>query len=517
MKNLTLLLFLFFISININAQNQAPLISNLTADVDYSNNTITLTYDLEDNENDAVEIILQASDNEGQTYAINTSAATGDLGFPINIGTGKQIIWQAPSPVANYKIRLIADDLQPVDIQAIVDQVDSSFLWTDLSFMEGIRHRIAGIDLLKDTRDLLDHRFTDYGLETYHHEVDLNGYLGQNIIGDLYGKTEKEKVIIIDGHYDSIDHSPGADDNATAVAGVLEAARILSNYGFEKTLRFIGFDLEEEGLVGSSGYVVNGIPAYETVEGVINLEMIGYYDNTPNSQTFPPAFANIFPDVQALLEADSFRGNFITNVSLAPMTAIGDAFHATANTYVPDLKVIDIKNPSGLLIPDLWRSDHAPFWGANLPALMITDGANFRNPNYHSLADTKETLDIDFFTNVVKAAVGTMAELAGIRNCTSATVDILSNTEELNCGIDIFPNPVEEFIQLSLGDCTDKNLSVQLYDVSGFLILEKNISTQNSDFLTINTHPLSSGLYFLKIETKDGRFLTKKIISYDKD
>jgi len=513
MKNLTPLLFLFFISVNINAQNQAPFISNLTADVDYSNNTITLSYDLEDNENDSVEIMLQASDNDGQTYTINTSSATGDIGFPINAGMGKQIVWTAPNLASNYKIRLIADDLQPIDIQSIVDQVDSTLLWNDLGFLEGIRHRVTGNDLLNDTRDLMEQRFLNYEINTYRHEVNFNGYLGQNIIGDLYGKTEKEKVIIIDGHYDSVDDSPGTDDNATAVAGVLEAARILSNYGFEKTIRFIGFDLEEEGLVGSSGYVSTGIPTYETIEGVINLEMIGYYDDTPNSQTFPVAFGSIFPDAQALLEADSFRGNFISNISLAPMTAIGDAFHSAANTYVPDLKVIDIENPAGLLIPDLWRSDHAPFWSSNIPALMINDGANFRNPYYHTDQDTRETLNQPFFTNVVKASVATLAELAGIRNCTSVTVDILSNTEELNCAIQFFPNPVDEFIQLSFGNCLDKNLTLQLFDVSGFLILEKNISNQNQSLSTINTHPLQAGMYFLKIGNENS-FITKKIIAH---
>ena len=162
------------------------------------------------------------------------------------------------------------------------------------------------------------------------------------------------------------------------------------------------------------------------------------------------------------------------------------------------------------MIPDLWRSDHAPFWGANIPATMITDGADFRNPNYHTGADTKETLDLLFFTKVVKASVATLAELAGVRNCTSATVDIISSTDELDCAINIFPNPVEDFVHLSLGDCLDKNLDLQLFDVSGFLILKKNISNQNSSSLTINTHPLSTGIYFLKIGNEEG-FLTKKI------
>ena len=224
MKKLITLYCLFFIIGNINAQNQPPVISNLTADVDYSNNTISFSYDLSDNENNTVEISLQVSDDEGQTYNVNTSSATGDIGFPINEGTGKQIIWTAPNLVTNYKTRLVADDLQPVDIQLIVDQVDSSQLWANVGFLEGVRHRVFGTELLNDTRDLMQQSFTNYGLNTTIQEFDFNGYTGQNIIGELAGKTEKENVLIIDGHYDTTSDSPGADDNATAVAGVLEAA-----------------------------------------------------------------------------------------------------------------------------------------------------------------------------------------------------------------------------------------------------------------------------------------------------
>jgi len=144
---------------------------------------------------------------------------------------------------------------------------------------------------------------------------------------------------------------------------------------------------------------------------------------------------------------------------------------------------------------------------------MINDGANFRNPFYHSDGDIRETINQPFFTNVVKAAVATLAELAVIRNCTSATVDILSSTKKLNCDFNILPNPVDEFIQLSLGDCFDKDFTIKLFDVSGILILEKNISHQNQSLLTINTHPLHTGIYFLKIETENS-FFTKKIITH---
>ncbi len=514
MKNISPLLFLLFLfGKNINAQNAAPTISNLIASTNLSNNTITLTYDLEDIENDDVEITMLVSIDGGVTFADPIMNVSGDIGFPITPGVGKLITWNAMNLSLDYTIKLVADDLQIIDIQTIVDQVDSNRIWDDLTALEGIRHRTAGLTHLENTQMMIEQNFIDHNLDVEIQELAITGYVGKNIIGKHHGKSESPDVYIIDGHYDSVSNSPGADDNATAVAGVLEAVRILSNYNFEHTIKFIGFDLEEFNLTGSISYVSTSTSTQEPVKGVVNLEMIGYYDDTPFSQSFPTIFQNAFPDANVLLEADSFRGNFIINAGYTGLTELQDSFYAAAQDYVPDLKVINLIATNFADLPNqaLLRSDHAPFWFAGRPAIMLTDGAEFRNPYYHTPNDVKENLNLNFMTNVVKASIATIANLANVRNCTSAEVDILASTNELNCDFNIFPNPVSNELKLNLTDCGLENIGVEVYDLRGVMVLEKNNQQLNSGFITINLHELKTGIYFLKI--KDGeRFLSKKII-----
>ena len=313
--------------------------------------------------------------------------------------------------------------------------------------------------------------------------------------------------------YDTVDDSPGADDNATGIAGMLEAARVLSNYNFDHTIKFIGFDLEEEGFGGSAPYVSNSILTGENLKGVINLEMIGYYDDAPNSQIFPTLFQNAFPNAATILEADSFRGNFIINAGFTGLTALQDSFSNAAATYVPELKVVDLIATNFSDIPNqaLIRSDHAPFWFSNRPAIMLTDGAEFRNPYYHTSNDVIGNLNKEFMTNVVKASVATLATLAGVRNCSVAETDILLNANELDCDFNIFPNPIQDELFLKIGDCETEDLNLEIYNLRGVLIFEKQITTANSSSITIDLQDLNTGLYLLKMGNEEG-FVSGKLL-----
>lgn len=279
--NHSLSLFFLICFLNLGfSQNQIPEITNLQFTFD-GPNQMTLTYDLADTENDDTEITFRVSADDGETYMVNTSEATGDLGFPISPGTGKTISWDFTNAIAingNYKIMLVADDLQAIDIQEIVDQVDSNRLRTDLEFIEGVRHRTAGAAHLQEVKDLISNHFMTEGLDTEILQFPWNGYTAENIVGWKKGLIDETEIYIIDGHYDTVEDSPGADDNGSAIAGVMEALRVLAPYQFKKSIKFIGFDLEEPGLVGSINYVSSGgIKDYETIGGVFNYEMIGYY------------------------------------------------------------------------------------------------------------------------------------------------------------------------------------------------------------------------------------------------
>ncbi|MDP6909499.1 MAG: M28 family peptidase, partial [Flavobacteriales bacterium] len=463
MRHIILSTLALFSLTEVQGQNQPPQLSNVQINVPWSGNEATITYDVTDAENDDLEVSLLISDDGGLTHRIHVGSTTGDVGFPITPGINKEIIWDFDtiSNVYAYSVRIVANDGNLPDIQSIVDQVDSVLIRNDLSEIQGIRHYQADPTHLEETKDNIEDRFNQFGLSTRRQAFERDGYTGHNIIGRKAGLGEEESTFIIDAHFDSVDDAPGADDNGSGVVGVLEALRVLAPYNFDRTITFIGFDFEESvglsGTYGSLKYVQSEIPNWENIDGVINFEMIGYYDNSPNSQMIPTGFDLLFPDELAILEADSFRGNFIVNAGDAESFAFTDAFDTLAEMYVPELKVTSLTIPlNGLIAPDFRRSDHANFWDIDAPALLITDGADMRNPYYHTPADTLGLLNFTFMSNVVKAAVATVATLAGIQNSDYADAEILpSSISESNhgCSISVLPNPSDGRFQVSLGKC----------------------------------------------------------------
>jgi hypothetical protein len=517
MKNLFSLL-ITCLSGFIFGQNQAPQISNLVLTLT-GNETLTIQYDLMDAENDDITISLLAKKSNGIHYTLNTQNATGDLNV-VTPGAGKKIEWNFAGELLNtadYNIKLVAEDDSMIDIQAIVDQVDSNNLRNDLEFIEGIRHRFEGPDNLEATRSFMHQRFVDYGLNSATQEFQFGSYTGKNYIGTKSGTTDDEFIYICDAHYDTTDDTPGADDNGSGVVGFLEAARILSNYNYRKTIKFVGFDLEEPGLYGSQAYVVDNISPEEQINGVLNFEMIGYYSDEPNSQNLPTGFNILFPDVYATVENDDFRGNFIGNFGLENQNDWALAFDNAAATYVPDLKVVTLFAPENwpLITPDLGRSDHAPFWITGHPAVMLTGTANFRNHNYHSPSDTVGTLNFTFMSNVVKAAVATLAEQAEIHNSSYAeetiNITVSSITTPSPCDFIISPNPASEVLSINLSDCNYNFSAIGIYDINAQLIVEQNVSKNKKEF-KLDVRQLKNGIYILR--SNNGEFAKRLVITH---
>ena len=243
--------------------------------------------------------------------------------------------------------------------------------------------------------------------------------------------------------------------------------------------------------------------------------MIGYYSDEPNSQTLPFGFEILYPEVYDTLVANNFRGDFITNVGLALHPELNEAFENAATAYVPDLKVISVLAPEGwpAITPDLGRSDHAAFWLQDMPALMLTDGSEFRYPYYHSPYDTVGNLDFTFMSDVVKATVAAVAELAELSHSSFETADIEVVTSASNlpsCDVQIFPNPNSDFIQLNFKDCQTENLTIDLFNVEGRKVYSEELSSVSGN-LEIAVNHLPTGTYVLSIE-KNGQFLTKKVL-----
>lgn len=512
--------FLFFFAMTLLfGQNAYPVMSNLSVQIDPTDEIVTINYDLADPDDTDLKITFLVSDNNGQSFTIPTENATGDVGFPIQPGVDKNITWDATGRLTgatDYQVKLVADDLFQLDIQAIVDQVDSNRLHSNLEFIASPRHRFTSPNHLGAVKDSIEQAFLAADLDTWREEVPYGNYTGQNIIGRLEGTTQADKTYIIDAHFDTVSNSPGADDNGSGVAGVLEILRVLAPYRFSKTLRFIGFDLEEEGLIGSEHYATNNISAEETIEGVFNMEMIGYYSDEPNSQTFPTGFNLLYPDQYAIIQADEFRGNFISNIGDQNAVALQTAYANAAALYVPDLKVISLTAPSNwlLITPDFGRSDHAPFWIAGIPALMLTDGSNFRNSNYHTVNDELETLNFTFMSQVVKAIVGAVAEEAGIEHSTTASADFsvttgLDNT--LDCKFQLSPVPVDEHLVLSFGRCDFEAVTVQIFDLTGKRVLEILTQPILTKTVDLDLTALEAGTYLLKA-SNGAQSISRKLI-----
>ncbi len=500
------------------AQNQFPVLSNVLVQRT-GDKTLTISYDLSDGEGDMCTVSLLAGAKGAAALGFNTSNATGDLGAGITPGTGKQIVWDfsghASFDTTKLRLMLVADDLQPIDIQTLVDQVDSVRLVGDLTFLEGVRHRTTGAAHLQETKDFLWFGFLDRGLETSDQAFNYGSYSAQNIMGRQPATSTTGDTYILGGHFDTVDDAPGADDNGSAVAGMMEAMRILSQYPTKKSIKYIGFDLEEEGLIGSQRYVQQGIQGDEEILGMIDFEMIGYYSDVPNSQTFPIGFNLLFPIAYAEAQTQNFKGNFITNIGRAGnSTSLMNQFKSSSDQYAQALRVINVESPS-TPPSDLTRSDHAPFWQANIPAIMLTDGANFRNPNYHTPNDILESIDFTFLSNVVKGTIATLAQLAEVQHADTwwGDLDFVSGVKSPleSCKVKLSPNPANGSVLVEWPSCAPQMQHLFLIDAFGRRVRSTNIEP-GKKMQSIDLDGLAKGSYYLKMEGPQGSFVEKLVV-----
>lgn len=524
-----LLLLAFGFFQNLNGQNAAPTITNIMAIADTVAHQVTVTYDLSDLEGDNLEVWLQVSADSGWTWMVPADSITGDVGFPITPTTGKQAVWTYdPVALTNYlgspglqgfRVRVVANDRIPIDIADLVAQVDSARIMQNLQFIEGVRHRTAGLTHLMNVRDSLRALMAEQGLQPWHDAWAFSGYNAENLIARRSGVVAEAKTWLVSGHYDSVNIAPGADDNGSAVVGVMEALKVLGPLQFEQSVRYIFFDLEEVSLNGSARYVANFIPDWEDTEGLLNMETMGYYSDQPNSQSIPFGFSFLFPAATDSVNADSGRGNFLTNVANTPSSDLQIKFDSCARAYVPGLRIIDLTTPgTGISTPDLLRSDHAPFWTAGLPALMLTDGADYRNPHYHLASDTLGTLTPQFLFRNIKAVIATLATLAkpihaGVGESNDFILNALvSNQPTVPVHrMTVVPNPGEEHFTLLFSLDVPSPLEVSVFNMEGRLIkklADRNFAAGDQeiewDAKNEAGNKVSKGMYLMTIRHANG-------------
>lgn len=261
------------------------------------------------------------------------------------------------------------------------------------------------IDALNKTAGYITSEFSNYGYTVSFQPFEFEGRTYKNIIVEIKGRKTPEKILVIGAHYDTVAGTPGADDNASAIAGLLELARLLHSQSFGKTVRFVAFTLEEPPFfrskrMGSYVYARSIKKKDADLEGMICLEMIGYFTDEPGSQFFPlPFFRWIYPN----------KGNFIMFVSnlrsKSFLNRVKDGFKKGSDLPVESISTFPI-------IPGIDFSDHRSFWEFGYDALMVTDSAFYRNPNYHGTGDVPETLDYERMTEVVLGLKSAIEELA---------------------------------------------------------------------------------------------------------
>ncbi|NEN89486.1 MAG: M20/M25/M40 family metallo-hydrolase [Okeania sp. SIO3H1] len=229
-------------------------------------------------------------------------------------------------------------------------------------------------------------------------EFKITGKTHQNLVLNLpsINNSKKQNLapILIGAHYDAVPGTPGADDNATGVAVLLELAREFSSQPLKYPVSLVAFDMEEYGLLGSQHYAEKLQQKQQQLRLMISLEMLGYCDSTPGSQSYPKGLKYFYPN----------QGNFIALIG--NLLTIIDMFLMSRkfNKIGTNCQFLPVPN-RGLIVPDTRRSDHSPFWDRGYNAIMITDTANMRNPNYHQQSDTLETLDLDFLTGVCQGLI----------------------------------------------------------------------------------------------------------------
>lgn len=394
-----------------------------------------------------------------------------------------------------------------LEIADVLSQIDGERIYRHVLKLQGVRHPIDARGRLDEAADYLHSEFESFGLTAADQVFTVSGFDGtfRNIEGSIDDGKDPELLIV--AHYDTVENSPGANDNASGLAVMLEAARVLAR-NKTRNVRFVGFTLEEgnptfalksrqlaqslglidaqnrytslrvsevirkfnwlqrkywmmgknltdalsaarteleaqmteseimyvkqleqmfaeitpmnwpgkTGIMGSSFWVEEAVREHRKVLGVLCFETIGYTSEQEHSQRLPQGITLDMFQLDNIGSDDV--GNFLVVIGDVNSEKLVQSFSANAALESVNLPCAALHGPFGYeqiagRMGDLLRSDHAPFWRQGIPALFMTDSADFRYPYYHTEADTIDKLDFTFMTKICQATVATALHLTG--------------------------------------------------------------------------------------------------------
>ena len=259
-------------------------------------------------------------------------------------------------------------------------------------------------DKLATAAEYIRTTLREAGYEVRRQTFTVAGKECENIEVEVPGSTRAGEIMVIGAHYDSVQGSPGANDNGTGVAALMALARVFRHHPVTRTVRFVAFTNEEPPFfqtddMGSLQYARQSKQRGETIDLMMSLETIGYFSDNPGSQSYPPPLNLVYPNT----------GNFIAFVS--------NTDNGLWVERITDLFRQEVKFPSeGAAlwgwIPGVGWSDHWAFWKEEFPAMMVTDTALFRYPYYHTAEDTPDKVDYERLARVVAGLQVVIAKIA---------------------------------------------------------------------------------------------------------
>jgi photosystem II stability/assembly factor-like uncharacterized protein len=334
-------------------------------------------------------------------------------------------------------------------------------------------------------RDLVRHVSWNAALEDCAAVQFADTVWGENIAFRREGEKYPDRRFLLTAHYDSksgspYDCAPGADDNATGVAAVLECARVLREERLERSVEFVLFDGEELGLLGSRFYAA-ALDTGVVYEGDLNLDMIGW---TPNAEAMSAVIAK--------------------RAGATPDTILADAIETAIDSFALPLET------SYLLPGEPGSSDHIAFWDAGIPAVLLIEGrAGQRTPYYHTCSDQANTLSYAYLEVCTQTALGAIAILAGLVPDEQPLFALRQN----------YPNPFNAGTVLSYSLEAPASVEIAVYDVSGrrVALIERSSRGQGEytrvwDGKDEGGRSLASGLYFLRLRAGEAEAVRKIVI-----
>ena len=314
-----------------------------------------------------------------------------------------------------------------------------------------------------------------YGLEPYYDDFYGDG---RNVIATQQGTQYPEEYYMICAHYDAVDYYC-ADDNGSGTAGVLEAARIFTGLEFEYSIIYALFDREEAGLIGSSQYATAAATNGDEILGVINMDMIAWDDDE-----------DMVVEIHSSYTANSDQlSDFIVEIN----------------------DLYGLQTSPSIKIPGTLASDHASFWSNGYPAVLLIEeywGGDF-NPYYHSENDRIDILNMPYFHEMAKLAIGSLADLASPTIETSIDLsNAMSGTYLRN-----HPNPFSTQTMVTFTTGKEEYIRLVVYNAQGkeVGVLHDGIAEEGEHSLSFTASHLPEGLYFISLQSEN-RMMTHKIV-----